>query len=372
MRLLPTHRRAVLAAVAAVPLAALFALPAAQAAPTPDTSGLAASVQRAAVDSLTGTTGMSAPDAQRRLATQRASAATAAEVARQLGAGAAGSFLDARTGAPVVNVLDAAGADRARAAGVTAKLVRYGTDQLTATKQAFDAMAGVPNTAWGIDPSTDQVVLTVSDATPADGAARLLAAAARYGDQVRVRHTSRPITRQVYDGDEISTGSIICSAGFNVHQGGQNYIITAGHCTQGLPNWQGVGPSVDSSFPGTDYGLIRNDSSSAPGAVDLYNGSSQQISSAGSASVGEQVCKSGRTTGLTCGTVQALNQTVDYGNGDVVYGLIQTNVYSDHGDSGGALFDGGTALGTVSGGDSQTDYFQPVTAALSAYGVSLN
>jgi streptogrisin D len=206
-------------------------------------------------------------------------------------------------------------------------------------------------------------VLTVSDVAPADGAARLLAAAARYGDQVRVRHTSKPFTRQVLDGGEITTGQIICSAGFNVHSGGQNYLITAGHCTQGLPSWQGIGPSVDSSFPGTDYGLIRNDSSDAPGSVDLYDGSTQRITGAGSASVGEQVCKSGRTTGLTCGTVQALNQTVNYGGGDVVYGLIQTDVYSDHGDSGGALFDGGTALGTVSGGDSTTDFFQPVTAA---------
>ena len=59
------------------------------------------------------------------------------------------------------------------------------------------------------------------------------------------------------------------------------------------------------------------------------------------------------------------------GNGEVVYGLIETDVHSDHGDSGGALFDGSTALGTVSGGDSTTDYFQPVTAALNAYGVGL-
>lgn len=51
--------------------------------------------------------------------------------------------------------------------------------------------------------------------------------------------------------------------------------------------------------------------------------------------------------------------------------MIETNVYSDHGDSGGALFDGSTALGTVSGGDSTTDYFQPLTAALNAYGVGL-
>ncbi|WP_329048297.1 S1 family peptidase [Amycolatopsis sp. NBC_01488] len=242
---------------------------------------------------------------------------------------------------------------------------------LASAKAALDRVHDVPNTAWGIDPTTRQVVVTISDAAQGAGMARLRDAIASLGSAVRVKHTAKPLTTQVYDGDEISTGSIICSAGFNVTSGGQQYIITAGHCTQGGPSWQGIGPSVDSSFPGTDYGLIRNDSGDGPGAVDLYDGTTQPITQAGDAYVGEQVCKSGRTTGLTCGTVTALDQTVNYGNGDVVYGLIETNVYSDHGDSGGALFDGSTALGTVSGGDSTTDYFQPVTAALNAYGVGL-
>lgn len=246
-----------------------------------------------------------------------------------------------------------------------------GSPALVAAKAALDRVHDVPNTAWGIDPAMHQVVVTISDAAHGPGMAALRSAIASLGSAVRVKHTAKPLTTQVYDGDEISTGSIICSAGFNVTSGGQQYIVTAGHCTQGGPYWQGIGPSVDSSFPGTDYGLIRNDSGDGPGAVDLYDGTAQPITQAGDAYVGEQVCKSGRTTGLTCGTVTALDQTVNYGNGEVVYGLIETDVYSDHGDSGGALFDGSTALGTVSGGDSTTDYFQPVTAALDAYGVSL-
>ncbi len=242
---------------------------------------------------------------------------------------------------------------------------------LASAKAVLDRVHEVPNTAWGIDPAAHQVVVTISDAAHGAGMASLRGAIASLGSGVRVKHTAKPLTTQVFDGDEISTGSIICSAGFNVTSGGQQYIITAGHCTQGGPSWQGIGPSVDSSFPGTDYGLIRNDSGDGPGAVDRYDGTTQPITQTGDAYVGEQVCKSGRTTGLTCGTVTALDQTVNYGNGGVVYGLIETNVFSDHGDSGGALFDGSTALGTVSGGDGTTDYFQPVTAAMNAYGVGL-
>ena len=54
-----------------------------------------------------------------------------------------------------------------------------------------------------------------------------------------------------------------------------------------------------------------------------------------------------------------------------VNGLIDTSVCAEPGDSGGALFDGGTALGLTSGGSGDCSsggetFFQPVPAALSA------
>jgi streptogrisin D len=75
------------------------------------------------------------------------------------------------------------------------------------------------------------------------------------------------------------------------------------------------------------------------------------------------------------GTVTALNATVNYAEGSV-YGLIKTTVCAEGGDSGGSLFAGTTALGLTSGGSGNctsggTTYFQPVTEALSVYGVSV-
>lgn len=86
--------------------------------------------------------------------------------------------------------------------------------------------------------------------------------------------------------------------------------------------------------------------------------------------------RSGSTTGVHSGTVTGLNATVNYGGGDVVSGLIQTNVCAEPGDSGGSLFAGTKALGLTSGGSGNcssggTTFFQPVTEALSAYGVSV-
>ena len=56
--------------------------------------------------------------------------------------------------------------------------------------------------------------------------------------------------------------------------------------------------------------------------------------------------------------------------------MIQTTVCAEPGDSGGPLYDGGKAIGLTSGGSGDcrsggTTFFQPVTAALSAYGVSV-
>lgn len=236
--------------------------------------------------------------------------------------------------------------------------------------RSLDALPPTPNTAYGLGPD-GRVVLTVSSAAPAAGTARLLDLATRLGDAVTVERTAAPITEQLLGGDKISDGSIVCSAGFTVTRGVQTYVLTAGHCTAGLPAWQGVGPSVSSRFPGTDYGLVRDDAGQAQGGIDLYDGTVQPITAVGKPTVGEKVCASGMATGVTCGAVLAVDQTVDYGNGDVVHGLIKTNVHTDHGDSGGPLYDGSTGLGTVSGGDGTTDYFQPLAPVLAAENLNL-
>ena len=97
---------------------------------------------------------------------------------------------------------------------------------------------------------------------------------------------------------------------------------------------------------------------------------------AANAFVGEQVTRSGSTTGIHSGTVTALNVTVRYQGGGKVCGMIQTNVCAEPGDSGGPLYDGTKALGLTSGGSGNcstggTTFFQPVTEARSAYGVTL-
>ena len=92
---------------------------------------------------------------------------------------------------------------------------------------------------------------------------------------------------------------------------------------------------------------------------------------------GAEACKIGATTGTTCGEVQAYNVTVRYAEG-TVFGLTRTNICTQPGDSGGAMFAGSRAQGITSGGTiggcSQSgfrSFFQPADEALSVYGLTL-
>ncbi|MGX1798555.1 S1 family peptidase, partial [Streptomyces albidoflavus] len=189
--------------------------------------------------------------------------------------------------------------------------------------------------------------------------------------------------RFIAGGDAIHGNGGRCSLGFNVVKGGEPYFLTAGHCTEGISSWSEtsggpeIGTTVESNFPGDDYGLVQyTGSTEHPSEVNLYDGSTQAITGAGDATVGQSVTRSGSTTQVSTGEVTALDATVNYGGGDVVEGLIQTTVCAEPGDSGGSLFAGSTALGLTSGGSGDCSsggetFFQPVPEALSAYGVEI-
>ena len=142
--------------------------------------------------------------------------------------------------------------------------------------------------------------------------------------------------------------------------GTSNFILTAGHCGAVGTPWaadqagaETLGETVQDTFPGDgDFSLIATDGTAVeqPSEVDLGDGTTQAITAAAEAVVGENVTRSGSTTGVSDGQVQALDATVNYPEGTVT-GLIQTNVCAEPGDSGGPLFDGESAIGLTSGGD---------------------
>jgi streptogrisin B len=261
----------------------------------------------------------------------------------------------------------------------------FSTSQLASAGDAVLA-ADVGGTAWTVDKATNRVVVTVDDTVSRAEIQELRDSAGGLEDALTIERTEGRLQRYLAGGDAIyADAGWRCSAGFNVRSGSTYYFLTAGHCTDGYPNWYTnaslttyIGPTVGSSFAGNDYGIVRYDNSAVPrpGTVSLYNGSTRDITSAANPVNGQSVQRSGSTTGLRSGSVTGLNYTVNYGGGDIVYGLTRTNVCAEPGDSGGPFFSGGTALGLTSGGSGNcsvggTTYFQPVVEALNAYTVSV-
>ncbi|MEV6615585.1 S1 family peptidase [Streptomyces sp. NPDC051051] len=242
--------------------------------------------------------------------------------------------------------------------------------------------ADVPGTAWAVDSKTNRLVVTVDSTVSQAEIAKIKEQAGGNADALTIKRTEGKFQKYIQGGDAIYASSWRCSLGFNVRDSAGNYyFLTAGHCTDGAGTWWSnsshtttLGTTAGSSFPTNDYGIVRYTNTSVAkagtaGGVD--------ITSAGTPSVGTTVYRDGSTTGTHSGRVTALNATVNYGGGDVVYGMIQTNVCAEGGDSGGSLYgSNGVAYGLTSGGSGNctsggTTFFQPVVEALNAYGVSV-
>ncbi|MFJ5556420.1 S1 family peptidase [Streptomyces sp. NPDC093250] len=242
--------------------------------------------------------------------------------------------------------------------------------------------ADIPGTAWAVDSKTNRVLVTVDSTVSQAEINKIKRQAGDEAGAITIKRTPGTFSKLIQGGDAIYASSWRCSLGFNVRSSsGAEYFLTAGHCTDGAGTWYSnsgrttvLGSTAGSSFPGNDYGIVRytNSSVSKPGTANGVD-----ITRAATPSVGTTVIRDGSTTGTHSGRVTALNATVNYGGGDIVSGLIQTTVCAEPGDSGGALYgSNGTAYGLTSGGSGDctsggTTFFQPVTEALSAYGVSV-
>jgi streptogrisin D len=308
-----------------------------------------------------------------------ANTGAADRLAATLGDKSAGSYVGA-DGRITFAVTTRAAADQVKAAGGTAKVVTRSSSQLGAATAELSRTATIPGTAWATDVAENKIVVQYDESVSGAKLDQLKSAVAKLGDTARIEAAPGTFRPFISGGDAIFASGARCSLGFNVTQSnGQPGFLTAGHCGNFAASWsnrQGgaaIATRVRSSFPGNDYALMRytNTSIAHPSAVG-----SQPITSARNAKVGETVTRRGSTTGVHSGRVQRLNATVNYGNGEVVNGLIQTSVCAEPGDSGGSLYASTAAIGLTSGGSGNCrtggqTFFQPVVEALSAFGAKI-
>jgi streptogrisin C len=363
--------------------------------------------------------GLSPTAARQRLAQQSKAMKADTVLRERLGSAFGGSWFDADLGKLVVGVTDASLSAQVRAAGAEARTVRHSEADLDAIISKLDKLSGKPTgtgratpagkrepavaglVGWYTDPTSNRVVITALRAAPRAPVLAELDSAA-----VRVEYVdSAPKTTDPYldGGDAIYLGGGRCSAGFNLRNGsGQGFVLLAGHCgTAGTAtsghDGNGIGPVVTSYFPTYDDAIIRNDN---PGywiqgpwvdTAPSEGGSVVTITGYSDAPVGTAMCKSGSTTGYTCGTITGKDETVSYGGTQTVYGLTRHSACVEQGDSGGSNFTGSSAEGMSSGaqlywdgsryrcgqavGQATVSWYFPIADSLpyysSAYGLSL-
>ncbi len=193
----------------------------------------------------------------------------------------------------------------------------------------------------------------------------------------------------------VLNNGIICSAGYGAYSpAGEPIVLTAGHCTDdgtlstanverpespasnllgtlGFSQFGGPGNSWitgDEANPGnigTDIAVIESirsgldvqpaasrwDAPTNPGSTAV------KIIGTASPSPGQAVCRSGRTDGWSCGTVDEVGIyvvggiTPDPSDLRAFRGFLSNSVQSSGGDSGGPWISGNFAVGTHSAGD---------------------
>lgn len=277
-----------------------------------------------------------------------------------------------------------------------AQAARADDPKAAATMAALNASDLIPGTAWGPDPQLNKVVVTADPTVTGTKLDRLNEVLKPLGQSVELKRTTAELRAFLAGGDAIygsNTSSVRarCSLGFNVRRAdGSAAFLTAGHCGNPIKSWSltdggpevALVPAGGSYFPGDDFAIAAYTDTSVvhPSQVNLYNGSAQAITGAHDAIVGENVSRSGSTTGprlgrVSSGQVTGLNWTVTYPEGRVS-GLTRTDVCAEPGDSGGSFFAGTEAVGLTSGGSGDcvsggTTFYQPVREALSATGSTI-
>ncbi|MGA1836101.1 cell wall-binding repeat-containing protein [Herbiconiux sp. 11R-BC] len=291
-----------------------------------------------------------------------------------------------------------AGADAAAAAvSVVTSLTASGVDVLSSRLEGTRLVVTVPT-------ETDAALAEAANAT-----AQVDPSGSRESRSEAAGLSLDPMMDQVVGGQGIFFGNSsgdagVCSVAF-VGRDRRYYneqFLTAGHCQ--IPGDNGFIRALEQTRPGdpnpSDGGELgyRQPETTAIGneidaalitsqtmggtlpAVGTWNsgandgpasaGTIQSMLDYGDAVVGQTLCKSGSTTGWTCGTVEHVDQLVTVGAGGPTVNLdIVRGMCTQPGDSGGSVIAGPYAMGLVSAGSvgactptSVTGVF-PMTAA---------
>jgi hypothetical protein len=374
--------------------------------------------------------GVSSEEAERRLAIQHEGAGIVELLEEELGDGYAGIWFDNAAGEFVVPVVRSA----ARSA-VAAKLegtALKGHFRLESVRSTWSELEGAQKqldrdlsnliassfVQTSRDPVHNSVVVHESESSSKSARAEIqeeietqevdvelrreAADRFRLGESAcnePVRVCDRPLRGGVKI-EPLPVGSGYCTAGFKAtgKTFGNQFILTAGHCSKGTGAWGSrdsssalheMAVAEESIFPGGDYGKLKVtgfgtywEKGAWPSQVAFWGANQgNPINSESWSYVGQYVCHAGATSGSSCGSVTALGKTVAYEGGEVLVSLSEVagpSFCAMPGDSGGPVFSSEIALGILSGAEvvppgtcSPYALYQEVTNATNALGVTV-
>ncbi|MEV6841762.1 S1 family peptidase, partial [Streptomyces sp. NPDC051133] len=250
----------------------------------------------------------------------------AAQLQKALGDAITGSYYDKGKQQLVVNVVNSDNSVivQAKKAGVVVRKVNNSTADLKAAAKTLKAKATIPGTSWAIDPRTNKVQVTADSSVTGAKWNRLQSTVQSLGSGMATLKKSAGTFNTLASGgdaifSQVQGGGVRCSLGFNVTASdGSPAFLTAGHCGVAAKDWsdsqngQPIATVDQAKFPGNDFSLVKyNDpATKPPSEVTVGNGQTVQITQAADATVGETVFRMGSTTGLHDGQVTGLDATV--------------------------------------------------------------
>lgn len=296
-------------------------------------------------------------------------------------------------------------------AGVEFRTARHAFADLAASKAQLDTMVErggkVPNGvySWYVDLPSNTLVVGIGKGKQSAGI-DFVATSGANAEHVRFvveeEQASKRAALKGGHGYLRNPGDgylYACSIGFNAIKGSTPVYVSAGHCGDAgesvyqelSPQWT-LGPQIGtftaSSFPqpgqsGPDYSYVTISGSNTQ-VASVYGWTTADVVVKGSIAggVGTAICRSGRTSGWKCGTIDQVDVSVNYSTGETITHVNRTTACSEGGDSGGSFITGpGQAQGVLSGGSGSCkgklpnnrtrSYFQPLNPILTAYGLTL-
>ncbi|KQY52624.1 S1 family peptidase [Lysobacter sp. Root494] len=355
--------------------------------------------------------GLTSAQLSQYLKIERLAALQEKQLAKAQGRNFAGSWIERQpNGSFQLVVASTSARPQTGPAGVEIRNARHSLAELDASKTQLDAVLArgkAPSGVYGwyVDLPSNSVVVAVGKGKQQAGIDFVAASGADARNVRLVTEDEQPTLRATLQGGlgylrNPGDGYLYaCSIGFNVTQGTTPGYVSAGHCGDAgepvylelSPQWT-LGPKIGtfaaSKFPnpgqtGNDYSWVRVDAGHTQQPI-VYGWGKGNVTVRGSteAAVGAAICRSGRTSGWRCGTIEAKNQTVSYSSGETILNLTRTTACSEGGDSGGSFITGpGQAQGVLSGGSGSCkgkqpnnrtrSFYQPLLPILQAYNLNL-